>query len=506
MPITPTYPGVYIEELPSEVRTITGVSTSATAFIGRALRGPMNEAVRVFTFSGYIRIFGGLWKESNMSYAVYHYFLNGGKEAIITRVHNNATSAIFRRDDSDLRLRAITSGSWGRNLLITVNHNVDMTLENADALFNLFIKDTETGVNETFRNLSVDPKDFRFIGNILEFHSNLVRLDGNAPCIRPSEDDYGNPKFVCVKDSGSDGDPLTAEEIIGDSKSKTGIYALDNADLFNLLCIPTFHQNDNTDSRLLVYEKALEYCHERRAILLVDPPKEWTDMDKTLEGIERLSLFPRENAAVFFPRIMAPEPDEGNQPREFVPCGAVAGVIARTDETRGVWKSPAGIEATLNGISDLTVHLSDYELKALNSAAINCLKALPSGSIVLWGARTMQDDDGLSRDWKYLAVRRLTLYIEESLYRGTQWVVFEPNNEKIWSQIRLNVGAFMHNLFTQGAFQGFDPKDAYFVKCDSETTTQYDIDMGIVNIVIGFAPIKPAEFIIMKIQHKLGQR
>jgi hypothetical protein len=259
MPTQPTYPGVYVEELPSKVRTVIGLSTSITAFVGRALRGPTNKALTILTFADYVRIFGGFWKESNMSYAVYHYFLNGGDQAIITRVHRNATAAIFERDDNKLQLKASNTGSWGKNLHITVNHNVDKNLKKANTLFNLSIKDTKTSVNETFRNLSVEPEDSRFIVNVLKEDSNLVQVEGEAPSTRPPEDDNRKPKFVCKTDSGNDGEPLTPEEIIGNPSSKTGIYAMDNIDLFNLLCIPTFHENDNTDSRISAYKEAVKY-------------------------------------------------------------------------------------------------------------------------------------------------------------------------------------------------------------------------------------------------------
>ena len=206
------------------------------------------------------------------------------------------------------------------------------------------------------------------------------------------------------------------------------------------------------------------------------------------------------NAAIFFPHVKAADPQDENRIKKFVPCGAVAGLMARIDSERGVWKSPAGIETTLNGIFDLTVVLTNDENGELNPLGINCMRVMPPAGIVVWGSRTMRGADRLADQWKYLAVRRTALFIEESLYRGTQWVVFEPNDEPLWSQIRLNIGAFMHNLFRQGAFQGSSPKDAYFVKCDKETTTQYDIDRGIVNIVVGFAPLKPAEFVILQIQ------
>ena len=149
--------------------------------------------------------------------------------------------------------------------------------------------------------------------------------------------------------------------------------------------------------------------------------------------------------------------------------------------------------------------LTDAENGELNPLGVNCLRTFPAAGRVVWGARTLQGDDRLASEWKYVPVRRTALFIEESLYRGTQWVVFEPNDEPLWAQIRLNVGAFMQNLFRQGAFQGKTPAEAYFVKCDKETTTQNDINLGIVNIVVGFAPLKPAEFVVIKLQQIAGQ-
>ncbi len=170
-----------------------------------------------------------------------------------------------------------------------------------------------------------------------------------------------------------------------------------------------------------------------------------------------------------------------------------------------MWKAPAGLDASLVGVQQLRVKLTDAENGELNQLGINCLRTFPAAGHVVWGARTLQGADRLASEWKYIPVRRTALYIEESLFRGTQWVVFEPNDEPLWAQIRLNVGAFMQNLFRQGAFQGKTPRDAYFVKCDKETTTQNDINLGIVNIVVGFAPLKPAEFVVIQLQQIAGQ-
>jgi hypothetical protein len=194
-----------------------------------------------------------------------------------------------------------------------------------------------------------------------------------------------------------------------------------------------------------------------------------------------------------------------NQLEDFAPCGAMAGIFARTDATRGVWKAPAGLETTINGTNQLSVPLTDPENGELNPLGINALRVRPAVGPVIWGARTRQGDDRLASEWKYIPVRRVALFIEESLYRGTQWAVFEPNDEPLWAQLRLNIGAFMQNLFRQGAFQGRTPREAYLVKVDKETTTQNDVDRGIVNIVVGFAPLKPAEFVILQIQQLAGQ-
>jgi phage tail sheath protein FI len=211
------------------------------------------------------------------------------------------------------------------------------------------------------------------------------------------------------------------------------------------------------------------------------------------------------NAALYFPRMDIADPLNQQRLRPVSPSGTVAGLWARTDGARGVWKAPAGTAATLTGVQKLEYVLTDPENGVLNPLAINCLRNFPIYGPVCWGARTLNGADQMADQWKYIPVRRLALYIEESLYRGTQWVVFEPNDTPLWAQIRLNVGAFMQTLFRQGAFQGSTPQQAYFVLCDATTNPQASINQGIVNIVVGFAPLLPAEFVIISIQQMAGQ-
>jgi uncharacterized protein len=587
MPITPTYPGVYVEEIPSGVRTITGVATSVTAFIGRAKRGPVNEAITINNFGDYERIFGGLDIDSTMSYAVRDFYLNGGSQAIIVRLYHadpgdpSADPPVpAARTRSQLTigpftLEAAYEGAWGNYLRGSIDTEVSeavatrLNLTKAD-LFNLTVRDTAPGgASEKFLNLSVKDSARR-IDRVLLAESKLARWRGNwppnpLPAIAAAADSLSGKekalgdaeKELAIKEKAvrdaenatppvqadidaakaardtaktardtaktalnteknstqaSAGLALTSADFLPDNgrDEKKGLYALEQVfardGLFNILCLPPYTAADGVDVSLIA--EAAAYCESRRAMLLVDPPPNWTDKttakNEFSDPDDKVGTRSR-NAALFFPRLTKANPLRDNQLENFVPCGTVAGVFARTDTQRGVWKAPAGLDAALVGVPKLSVPLTDDENGELNPLGINCLRAFPVYGRVVWGARTLRGADQLADEYKYIPVRRTALYIEESLYRGLKWVVFEPNDEPLWAQIRLNVGAFMHNLFRQGAFQGSTPREAYFVKCDKETTNQTDINLGIVNVVVGFAPLKPAEFVIIKLQQIAGQ-
>jgi hypothetical protein len=308
--------------------------------------------------------------------------------------------------------------------------------------------------------------------------------------------------------TGANGTEPDGTALIGDQTSKTGLFALEAVDLFNILCIPRTAIVSGTNAlsptaATTVISVATQYCEKRRAFFIVDTPN---NVDSVQEIKEWLGAAARhKNTALYFPRTQIADPMDNFRLRSVGASGTVAGLYARTDSARGVWKAPAGTEATLVGVQGFDYKLNDPENGTLNPLAINCLRNFPVYGNICWGARTLDGSDQQASEWKYVPVRRLALFIEESLFRGTQWVVFEPNDEPLWAQIRLNVGAFMHNLFRQGAFQGSTPREAYLVKCDKETTTQNDINLGIVNILVGFAPLKPAECVIIKIQQLAGQ-
>lgn len=390
-------PGVYVEEVPSGSRAIAGVPTSVTAFIGRALSGPVDEAVPLRSYIEFERTFGGLWMESSMSFAVMHYFLNGGQQAIVVRV--------------------------------------------ADG--------TEEGA---------------------------IRFE-----------------------------QIAAPELETQGR---GLWALNGAP-FNILCIPPFEFTVGVD--LQTWQAALDYVKRRRAMLLLDPPHpkiNWGTPDQIIDDYQNgrgLFQISDSHAALYFPWLQMPNPLNNDRLEFFAPCGAVAGMIARSDAKRGVWKAPAGLEAQLQGVKTLAYQLNGDEMDRLSPIAVNCLRSLPDGKHVAWGARTMAGAAGHNSEWKYIPIRRLALHIEESLDRGLAWVVFEPNDEPLWAQIRSSVGHFMNSLYRQGAFQGQSPRDAYFVKCDRTTTAPVDIERGFVNVLVGFAPLKPAEFVILTIRQEAGQ-
>ncbi|GET39205.1 phage tail sheath family protein [Microseira wollei] len=769
MPITPTYPGVYIEEIPSGVRTITGVSTSVTAFVGYTQRGSTDKGVQIFNFGDYERQFGGLDRDSPISYAVQQFFLNGGAEAWVVRVAKGAAkAAINLKNNVDggavvvLTVTAISEGTWGNLLRVEVNYDT----ANPASLFNLSVTELvdrggtlEPGRREIHRNLSLNSFSPSYGVNVINAGSELIEvsrpggataaianakatstsgvltladlaqlnddhrrlaisLDGDGAyefdifdaggglsgatlndrldnlasriqsqvrAIKPAVPAFSG--FTCVRNSsqivatsgtpngegeksavrfsnasirnatailklgvsnggreveatalirpvqsgttstdlsgldlttlaqpaslnvtlqvagvaddgpytinlwntrpttleelrsrltsalassskvelnrasvslvdsrlrvvaggsnpnvrlhftnaggdttatniglvggienvaqyavgvgltsqaesgavpGDDGTPPDPNNFKGSRANKKGLYALEDVDIFNILCLPNI-------SDAAVLSEALSYVTERRAFLLIDFPPEVDTVVEAKQWLATNATLRSKNAAIYFPRIQAADPLQGNRIGPFPTCGAIAGLYARIDATRGVWKAPAGTEAVLRGVQKLDYTLTDPENGTLNPLAINCLRTFPAYGSVVWGGRTLEGTDVLASEWKYIPVRRLALFIEESLYRGTKWVVFEPNDEPLWSQIRLNIGAFMNNLFRQGAFQGKTPREAYFVKCDRETTTQNDINLGIVNILVGFAPLKPAEFVIIKIQQMAGQ-
>lgn len=382
-------------------------------------------------------------------------------------------------------------------------------------LFNLLVTDTGTGTSETITNVSV-VNGLRRLDQVLVSESQLVAVPTNPMTllpILPTATPAASPAIFLS--GGSDGNIISEASVYGipDDGSKSGINALDNAGIFNLLSIPPDSAPPDSMSWVStgalyesVYQYALTYCQNNKAFLVVDPPYDWTSVSAAKGGPAALKLTAGGSyGALYFPMLVESDPLQQGRLANFPPSGAVCGIMATTDNTRGVWKAPAGIDAALAGVQGLAVQLSDGDNGQLNPIGVNCLRNFPFIGNVSWGSRTLRGADVLSDEYKYVPVRRLALYLELSLQQGLQWVVFEPNDEPLWASIRLNVQSFMQDLFLKNAFAGTSPSDAYLVKCDNETTTATDQSNGVVNIVVGFAPLYPAEFVVLQIQQLAGQ-
>jgi phage tail sheath protein FI len=645
-----TYPGVYIEELPSGVHTITGVATSIAAFAGWAPQGSVDEAVLVQSWLDYQSQFGGLDQRSLLGYAVNQFFGNGGHQAYIVRVAQmsaittgtgtapSSGGVTVPATGGSLAFTAKTVGGWSNSYgiqivpdpspattfsllvvyapagaplavmetfpgltasasptitsnFVTMTVNGPPTANPAAGFFAMsggadgdgvnvpaaaeasgtIYQPSSTTLGFTFtannpgawgnliaisakpQSAAMDPTGTRFSLNVItvgpggvmqvvETYNNLSVVVGDpfyvvtvlnadsayvsvvAAGVATQALNNAQPSTISATSptpltgsflaGGYDGivlDPTldnsggqfeTALNTAGTATGGLvyGIHLLDRVPIFNLLCVP-----GESDPQAISALQAYCAASTIRAFYIVDCKQ--TDTFKTLENgpPSGTTGLVAANSAFYFPWVSAPDPLAGSRPRAFPPCGFVAGIYAATDASRGVWKAPAGIDASLSGIQGLEFNLTDLENGTLNTQAINCLRQFRVYGNVVWGSRTLQGNDQAGSQWKYVPIRRFALFLETSLYDGTQWAVFEPNDSTLWGQLRMNIGSFMQGLFLQGAFQGTTPSQAYFVKCDGENNPQTSIDQGIVNVTVGFAPLYPAEFVVIQIQQMAGQ-
>lgn len=511
-----TAPGVYVDERPPSVRTIVGVSTSVTAFVGDTERGPVGVAVSVFSMPEFVRNFGStLGEKRPLANCVSHYFANGGSEAVVVRVER-PKAVVGKATVGGLELEAIGPGKWSSGTLKSGKpwlqaEIVDLTTVGTHTRFTL---ELQLKQNDLFDNPKAKPEratvlQEESLAGLLagagdstspDFWVNRLKsasLLAKAPKkTKPSATLSAEKKDFT---GGTDGDELktSAKLLVPDPADNTGIYSLDQRRFprFNLLCIPDL----DALSHAAEAGRVVAYCRKEAAIYLMDSHAELASalVNATLIDADA-------HAAMYHPRLVVNEASLSGAatPSKFPPCGAVAGVIARTDATRGVWKAPAGLDAGIVGISGFAEQVNDDWSGKLNQLGINALRTFDAGGPVIWGARTARGSDALASEHKYLPVRRTTDYIASSLKVGTMWAVFEPNDPDLWASLRASVVAFMRTCFRAGAFQQSMSKaerDSFFVTCDDTNNPQEDIDRGIVNVTVGFAPLKPAEFVVITI-------
>jgi uncharacterized protein len=520
MPITPTYPGIYIEELPSSAHSITAAPTSVTVFVGYThpfKTDPANwgKAVEIFSFTDYEREFGGLYTsgviESHVAYAVNQFFLNGGAVAYVVALqpkyydNTGAFQALVTAATLPIGPVAMTFTALEPidqvPMTVTIN-NIQQTNTAGDTA-DLTISYGSRG--ETFRKVNLIHGDANYIDTRINGISQLIRVAPttsgtpySAPFVLLNQAALGfasppNPGWTTF--NASDFAPVFEADS-----------SLDKVSIFNLLVLPGVADNG-------VWSEGLAFCERKQAFLILDPPvQDSADGEGALnlpligDDIQTGTVPKSTNGALYFPYLQSNDPLTGNV-MELPPSGFVAGIYSRIDVNRGVWKAPAGLETTIVNTTGVVERgrMTDMRQGTLNPLGVNCLRDFPGIGTVVFGARTLVTDNPAFEQWRYVPVRRMALFLEQTLYRNLGWVVFEPNDEPLWVAIRSSIESFMLSLFHQGAFQGSTPSQAFQVKCDASTTTQTDIDNGIVNIIVAFAPLKPAEFVIIKIAQLAGQ-
>jgi hypothetical protein len=513
MPVNPTYPGIYIEELPSSTRTITAAPTSIAVVVGythpfKTKTKNFNKAVRVFNFTEYEREFGGFYQcdvvTADVAYAVEQFFLNGGSDAYVVGLDPDLSAA--QGTLGGIQFTALEPTDLDTTHITVTISNVQSSNPSDPPLndiADITVVYGSSGLRaETFRQVTLDKNKPNFIEKRINGVSTLVKVAPPTQASYPIK--FSEPPPTSLT--------LSTNSVLSVFKKEPFLkvfqpdHDLDKVPIFNLLLIPGVA--DNT-----IWTAALIFCERKQAFLILDPPKDAcadTSSD-SLNLMETLMLsdaiVPKStNGAIYFPYLKSTNPLTGN-PIELPPSGFVAGIYARTDSNRGVWKAPAGLETVIMNTTGVVERgkMTDPRQGTLNIVGVNCLRAFPGIGTVVYGARTLVSSNPARQQWKYVPVRRIALFIEQTLLRNLGWVVFEPNDEPLWAAIRTSIQGFMLSLFTQGAFQGSTPSQAFQVKCDKSTTTQQDIDNGIVNIVVAFAPLKPAEFVIVKIAQLAGQ-
>jgi phage tail sheath protein FI len=516
---------VYVQEEASGAKPIEAASTSTACFVGEAARGRPNRAQFVSSWFQFKDIFGDLDHRYHMPLAVLQFFQNGGQRAYILRVlpsTSKPAEARLAMSNGSVTIRAKGGGAWGNDYKLQVQQNA-LDPQRFDVLVTENNLDGPPAVVEVWTALGGDESKDKFYAATINRDSSLIEIVPTPDFVE------GAPTFAApaagVKPAAATTPlvPLTAPgqnfvvlpmtggvdydaTVAGASPDpnptdyETALRTLDSIPDFSILCIP------GADDQTAM--KGIGHVAGRRlyeVFYIVDSPGESRTPPPAKEQLDRIKdyltkLTPKDsNAGLYFPWVEVPDAYSSisGATRFVPPSGMIAGLFARTDNTRGVWKAPAGTEATLLGAVGLACDISDGDQDALNPIGINCIRQFSASGIVVWGSRTLST---LSNpEYRYVPVRRTANFLKVSLYRGTQWVVFEPNDEPLWGAIRFNVNAFMVSLFRAGAFQGGKPDDAFFVKCDKDNNVQATIDQGQVHILIAFAPLKPAEFLTLHI-------
>lgn len=549
MSVSYSYPGIYVQELPSSSHSVSPAPTSVAAFVGYShpyKTGAFGVAQQLFSFTDYETYFGGLFSsgliDASLPRAVYQFFLNGGSSAWVVGLQTSlwslksGSAPTFlvtlgtAATDVQPTLTISTTGPGSPGMMFSALEPIDtvqmnITLTNFRGatsqpypIFDIII--TYGAQIETYRGVTfpvaATPGPASppvMINGVSKLVTVAALAGGWGTGFKPP---YTAPSWTDVTGASGASGYATAYNPNDYLPVFQVNSSLDNVEIFNLLMTP-----GNVDN--LVVSAALSFAERKRAFSIVDPPPQAPAFQYPPPALTPPQPQPianwmtgltggsyeiptSQNGALYFPYLESTDPvTDQNIP--MAPCGWVAGAYAETDASRGVWKAPAGLATTLlntTGPVNSGV-MNDQQQGVLNPEGVNCLRAFSGEGTVVWGARTLVTQNTAFQQWWYVPVRRMALFIEQSLVGSLKWVVFEPNDEPLWIAITQEVSAFMLSLFRQGAFQGAQPSDAFQVKCDATTTTPSDQANGVVNIVVAFAPLKPAEFVVIKIAQLAGQ-
>jgi len=523
--VTLLHPGVYVTEAPGGLRSIEGAPTSTTIFVGETERGPLGPT-KITSRSDYERLFGGYYRTRETSpptdptrvltaYAMDAFFANGGSTAYIVRAmddeDDDATAA--RRDD----VVATSPGVWANESLSVAflsSSGSDTTRFRIAVVYDGPTPGQDARVVEVWDRLSVQPSDANYVVDVLK-RSAYIRWDtsgglpiaptldqlGSPPSSNPSESDIILGAVALQGGIGGGGDLGFADysQLLADQ-----LAGIDDAALLVATCDALLTDSPDYTSYVDAFVAYAEGRERRDLFFVGDLPRQRTAATTTLATTNTVTAFDALGAsnfsAMYWPHVVVGDvAGVGRNPTITLPPAAfVAGLFGRTDGRRGVWKSPAGTEATLALTVDLEHRLDDRHSDELNPVGVNALRTIPGAGRVVWGSRTMVP----SSEWRYVPVRRTAIFLRTSIYNGIQWAVFEPNDEPLWSSLRASIGGFMETQFRRGAFAGRTSDEAYHVKVDAETTTPIDQAAGVVNILVAFAPLRPAEFVVVTLSQK----
>lgn len=503
-------PGVYVEEVSSGLKPISGVGTSVGAFVGLAERGVIGKAVLVTNWSQFVKEFGSFIPNGYLAYAVYNFFAEGGTSCYVVRAASEsaAKSSVTIKDSegiSDLiKVSARSEGTWGNRISVEISQpsnkqpegfKLTVKYKEASSFADEYAEEEESGeIVEEFDNLLL----INLIDKVNEV-SAFINVDVlvDMTILENMEKTPERTTDSLYLTGGIDG--ISGVDFLGDSVRMTGLHAFDVVDNINIVAMPDVA--DMVGSRDIILG-ALNYCKQRKDCFFVaDAPHGLTPTEvkdfKDGAGNYLGNAFNSSYGALYYPWVFINDPLTGKR-KLIPPSGSIAGTYAFVDASRGVHKAPAGItDGYLDTVVGVERIVTKAEQELLNPAGINVIRSLPEG-ICIWGARTLSADS----EWQYINVRRLMMYIEESLDKGSQWVVFEPNDPGLWGKVKRNLTAFLSRVWRDGALYGSVQEEAFFVKVDEENNPPSVRDVGQLIIEVGVAPVKPAEFVVIRVSQK----